>query len=318
MRKALQCFAAFILGMFSTLTFSSDIPRLWEVTGNEEKFYLLAITHYGLDVEYDDYLERKVVPIFEKVDVLAYEASVVFPTTPKECRYPWPKTPENSQLLKLARERVKTLLMLMFREQAPKSWNGEELASSQEKAAAAMAASYSEYGLVSAMKTFENSITPSDEKKFKFGRGQVTRYLLNKRKNIAVESVDTTDEYIAAYCNIKETRPEYFRELIKSPRFNDLDSLSQSEIQAANNDFRESIVSRKPHGIYGYRIAEREKSLVCDRTENWIKKISDNQKKGSYFYALGVNHFLPSDTPNLCSGLLADLEKKGFTIRLIE
>lgn len=65
-------------------------PRLWEVIGKNErgaagKFYILPVTHNGLDVEYDDYFYKVVVPIALKADVFLHENATLVPRDVPAC-----------------------------------------------------------------------------------------------------------------------------------------------------------------------------------------------------------------------------------------
>jgi hypothetical protein len=308
-------------------------PRMWEVlsktpSGTTEKFYILGISHNGLDVEYDDYLYKKVVPAFMQADVFSAELAGIQATF-RACPIPWPKTKENSELLQTARDRLKMLMI----ESARRSWpagtpfNHSELEAGFTGTVNMMA----EYDLMAQIRGYEMTLQlyPHSANEKSLGREPVSKYLFNLKANIPVESVDTAEEMFSAYCKRTETRPEYFRQFIQdmevnpyylrwsifSPKLDPARPVTQDDIDKANSDFSVSIKLVKMSGQFAYKNAEEERVLLCDRTAAWLPKMISNMKKGTYFYALGFAHLVPSSAGNdHCNGLLDDLKANGLIV----
>src|SRR4051812_30540003 len=83
-------------------------PRLWEVkgrndAGEETKFHILAVSHNGLDEEYDDYLSRVVVPRAMRASAFLDESAVLSVGDAPACPTPLANTPENAAILDKAR-----------------------------------------------------------------------------------------------------------------------------------------------------------------------------------------------------------------------
>ena len=300
----------------------TDTPRLWEVTshnadGPQGKFYLLAISHLGVDVEYDGYLDEKVVPAFLQSDALEFENVDTSSLLTKGCPTPWPDTKENAQLMQMARGRVYSLM-----EKAVFASPGQSDRPDKKDIEIALkrhADSMPEYGLIIYLYEYERQFMPLLG--LPLGRGQVTNYLIKKNEKIKTESIDTPEEWLAAYCQMNQYRPEYFRKRIADPRFDQVPSMTQKDVDDASRNFSLTVNNRVPTGeIYlsFTKSDEEEKANVCGRNNNWLPKMEANMQKGVYFYAVGAAHFFPGTTGNAhCQGLLNDLQAKGMTVRLI-
>src|SRR5438128_832681 len=90
---------------------ASDHARLWKVTGPKNDgttatFFILPVTHNGLEVEYDEYFTKTVLPIAMKADTYLSERSSMLPSEAPACANPLENTSENRDILSKARADV--------------------------------------------------------------------------------------------------------------------------------------------------------------------------------------------------------------------
>lgn len=321
-----------------TSAIAAGTPRMWAVTGTSErgtigKFYILAVTHNALAVEYDDYLEKVVVPIALKADVFLHEASVSSPTDFPACPNALADTEKNREILRQAYEEV-AHASAEFAGPAPEppgitEQDRIELRQAMQVMARNRTSKLTEYGLIAAMKTYlDNTALQHPEKLATADQSlklQVANYLVKqrvasgKRDN---ESIDEKLDLFNAYCNIDPAlRGRYL--LHEITRYDPIKNpLAPKEMVAyANVAFAESLrLGYLTASIAATPDDEFDRHLICDRNDKWLATMRQKLGQGIRFYALGAAHVLqPGPTnPKRCDGLLSRLRKEGFSVTLVK
>ncbi|MFZ6759238.1 hypothetical protein ACO0K9_18695 [Undibacterium sp. Ji50W] len=354
-----KVFAALAISMaFTCLASEVELPRMWEVTGtakngNPLKFYILGVSHNGLDPEYDNYFYKKVIPIFNTADVFSREASFWSPTLVPECPTPLTATPENREMIHAAREKVrvaqKEIMDKVPIAKIPGATDDEqkELDQIQDKfradTAKVLADSYSEFGLIWAMRQLFQQLSDSDprskdiQKKMEdmaifysknitghvgnvAVRKSIDQYFMHYKPGMKAESIDATQDIVDAYCSAGSGRSRLFQKEFNAWEYQMDDIHLQERLKAriqADIDFEKSMKKGKISGSLLNDIDEHS-AYVCTRNPKWLKKmITDNDKRVA-FYALGLAHLLPrSDGKHPCDDLLTMLRKTGLSVELI-
>ncbi|MFZ6873204.1 hypothetical protein ACO0LF_14200 [Undibacterium sp. Di27W] len=332
--------------------------RMWEVTGIAKdgkylSFHILGVTHNGLEVEYDDYFFKKVLPVFSRASALSAELAPLLPNMAGECPVPLAPTMANKEMIQAAREQIRSVLQAMF-DRSPKAVIPGATQAEQEaidqmvksnKAAHAkqLAESYSEYGLVVAMNTYfqaqkNGSALYKPESKNKLEaliqqakketgftdeisiRPDLVDYFRTHYPQIKVESIDAPQDVVDAYCNSRPHRELEFQHHLQRWAFNDSEAevlqMLKDRLQF-NRDLKKSIENGKMADTLSPFSMESQTGVICTRNPRWLKKMLasslDSQNK---FYALGLAHLLPrEDGRNQCDTLLTMLKKEGMSVK---
>lgn len=101
-----------IVGASGSALAADAPPRLWEVTGKNvqgvtAKFYVLAVTHNGLDVEFDAYFRDKVIPALDQSNIFSFEGASLAASQVSECPNRLEQTERNVEILRSGRDRVR-------------------------------------------------------------------------------------------------------------------------------------------------------------------------------------------------------------------
>jgi len=243
--------SAFLMSLLAFNTNAQSIPRLWKVTqttddGKPRQFHILAITHNGLDAEYDQYYEQTVVPVFKNATALFWEAAALNASTIPECPKPLAATRENARLIASARQLVVNESMAHYlRTVLPSDVNEEEreaIRMSQEIFAMHQAERLSEYGLLIGLQVqFQRSYASEADQS---ERMAIPYTLLQLRPGINRVSVDTVDEMIAAYCNLDTDRAREFSFQMK--KWNATNGVQMgADKESGNRDFIASLKSNQ-------------------------------------------------------------------------
>ncbi len=214
-------FASLLLIPLQTFSAASDTPRMWLVkgvslAGAPKKFYILAITHLGLDSEYDAYLDKVILPAFKASNMLLYENAPVSPFSARPCENTWAETKEGLDLLQMAKDRARVLMQESM--QPPLKDMDASHVKEVEKTIDMQLGLLSEYGLLTLLKSID-TIEPGHAIQASLGRGQVTDYLIQKSGSVQTKSIDTGDELVTAYCSMTKHRVEVFRRSMQNSRF---------------------------------------------------------------------------------------------------
>lgn len=203
-------------------------PRLWEVTGKNGqgvsgKFYILPVTHNGLDVEYDDYFYKTVVPTALQADVLLQESADIHPSEMPACPRPLVDTAENREILRqvlVDTERAEyDRGPHFFRTEVMTEQDWVEVQQAERWFARDAVSKLTEFGLIASMGESLHhflSKNPDMARKVRYRpRPEVADYLQHQRwiKGIkSNEPIDLSLDLAAAYCSIEPaTRGRYLQ-----------------------------------------------------------------------------------------------------------
>lgn len=312
-------------------------PRLWEITGKNEqgvagKFYILPVTHNGLDVEYDDYFYKTVLPTALQVDVLLQESAIILPSEMPACPRPLVDTAENREIIRQAfidTERAEYDRGPHFsRTEVMTEQDWVEVQQAERWFAHDTVSKLTEYGLIASMgESLHNFLSKNPDMAGKVSyrpRPDVADYLQHQRWMKGAksnESIDLSRDLAAAYCSIEPAaRGRYLQREIG--RFDPLKfkPMSSEIRQRSNVGFIESIKNAAISEIFTVaQTDEYDRHIVCDRNEKWLKKMRDAIGIGVRFYAVGMAHVLQPSARDQqrCDGLLKRLREEGFSVKLV-
>lgn len=312
-------------------------PRLWEVTGKSEegiagKFYILPVTHNGLDVEYDEYFYKVVVPIALKADAFFHEDATLVPKEVPACADPLADTRENREILRQAYIDVERAAYDLRTPIPREKWMSEqdwrEVQEIEHMLAHGPISKLTEYGLVVAMGTllFNKQLHhPELFPKVDYSvRPDIADFIADqrwkngKKKN---ESIDKSTDFYDIYCaigpqkrgqylrqKIAESDPAVFKPMSREKR----EYYSQALVESVQKGYLTDPFDDHPNDDYS-------RHAVCDRNDKWLIKMRQGMSDGIRFYALGGAHVLqpgPSN-PNRCDGLLTRLRHAGYIVTLL-
>lgn len=320
----------------SSAAAAGSIPRLWAVTekGHQGALYLLPVTHYDVETEYDDYFYKTIVPIAMKTDVFFLEAAPVESSEVPACPTPLADTPKNREILRQAYSDTERALYDVTApiQKKPAGLTDQDWADVQEVQhipTRRATSKLTEYGLILSMaKSLNMAQAQHPEWKSKAGylfNPDVARYLVRERMAKGIKtnrSIDTTNDVVAAYCNIDSARRgQYLQKELAEYDPTKFVPLSKEKLARLNTSFVHSIQTGVLSGdVEASPQDEYFRHLVCDRNETWLMRMRQDLASGSTtFYALGGAHiFQPGvQHANRCDGLLERLRKDGYTVTLV-
>ena len=312
-------------------------PRLWEVTGKSEqgmagKFYILPVTHNGLDVEYDEYFHKVVMPIALKADAFLQESATLSPREVPACAAPLAETDENRKILRQAYLDVERaaydLRTPIPREEWMSDQDWSDVQEIEHRFAHDPTAKLTEYGLVVEMGTLLFNKQLHHPELFPKVDYTVSpdiadyiaheRWLKGIKKN---ESIDQSSDLYDIYCAIgPRQRGRYLQQKIAESDPALFKPMSKGTRELANAAYVESIRKGYLTGLLeDHADDEYSRHAVCDRNDKWIAKMRQGLNEGIRFYALGGAHVLEPGlgNPTRCDGLLTRLRHEGYTVTLL-
>lgn len=152
-------------------------------------------------------------------------------------------------------------------------------------------------------------------------RIDIPHYLIQSRPNIHLESIDTTQEMVNAYCDPGVDRAWLFQRMFdrleRQVDSNHMPELARARVQD-DISLSESLRNGKISGAILPNV-EEDKAFLCTRNPNWINKMLSVTDQKTRFYALGLGHLLPrSDGQHPCDDLLTMLKIAGMTVTLVK
>lgn len=327
-----------MVGTGSSALAADTSPRLWEVIEKNEqgvtgKFYILPVTHNGLEVEYDDYFYNTVLPFALKADVFLHEKAALVPSEVPACPTPLADTTENRTILRQAYLDVERAAYDL-RTPIPKyEWMSEqdwiEVQEIEHLHAHNPTSKLSEYGLVVSMEALlfnkqlqHPELFPKVDYKVSPDVADYIaheRWIKGKKKN---ESIDQSSDLYDIYCAIgPKQRARYLQQKIAESDPALFKPMSKATRELANAAFAESIQNGYLTGLLNDPPDDEYSShAVCDRNEKWLAKMRQGLSDGIKLYAVGGAHVLQPGVgnPNRCDGLLTRLRHAGYTVTLLK
>lgn len=305
------------------------MPRLWVVSGKTANgtsaaFHILGVSHDGFDIEYDEYFEKKVLPIFRAANVYSREAALIASSNMPACPRPLEDTKENHANLHAARERIRTLAIARGEIQLKQlGFSGEAAKNLIESSINQRVAKLTEFGLVTAMQ--EEAITAMQTREATlFSRvwqfisptkPQISNHLYSIRKSgMRVESIDLPSDVYEAYCSL-EMRSKIFQLFITEfdsgvEKKLDSDKKARNELIFINY-LKENKMEYSPN-FPGYQF---HMGYICERNRKWARRMMNDFGNGERFYALGFAHLLPLPRGGAqCEDLFTLLRNAGMSV----
>ncbi len=307
-----------------SLATAMPIPRMWRVSSpgdtKSTAIYILAVSHPGARLEYDDYLGAKVIPAFLTADVLHFEDGGTLATnTQPDCAHAL-TDPAGIATLSRARAMVEKGAVEYFRELS----KVVQLPPPSEQVLRENAASFtrglSEFSVVQTLRAqylyIEAHRPPLTSPAVPYPYTPIIDHLIRLKPGIKIKSMDESTDLAEAYCAAGERRADIismYMAMYDIDHVADKPGTSGDAAAAKINEKLEGALTGKPVELDVY-----ESALGCARTELWgdrFQKLLDGQV---HFLALGAAHLFPSSGPVAsCPGLLLDLRRRGFMVETI-
>ncbi|WP_148289888.1 hypothetical protein [Ideonella sp. B508-1] len=302
---------------------SEGIPRLWRASLPGDKkdtvFYILAISHAGSQVEYDEYFDAVVVPAYLGSDVLHFEDGGKLPTnTQPECKKSL-SSPAGIAILNQARATVGRNSVEYFRRLAkflPAPANDEALIRSN---AENFTQGLSEYSLVQVLRAQYIYLQPqssTNDKEPVYPFQPVVERLVQLKPSIQIKSMDEPDDMARAFCSAGEKRAGIIDEYMKTYDLTRLSNDDGESLDSAAKEIDKRMRSALEDQFLHLDISES--AFTCFRTHLWEQRFKDMLDGKVHFLALGAGHLFPSTGPVAsCQGLLQDLHENGFMVEKV-
>jgi len=299
----------------------SELPRMWLASkpGRGPDIYLLGITHLGVPVEYDGYLDSKILPAARRASRFYLEGVSAAREISREpaCRQaltdPEAKATE-------ARARA-ALFELEYESLRSMRDNGIAFVKAPDVQLEAMARSdaedLSELGLMGAFRIYEKApeVTAAG------ARGSVVGPLRALFRPDQVHDIDEPGAFARAYCGMGPSRARYFYEQTLGRGISNLpDSAARlsDTIARLNIDFIETIKQTRVTGTLSSP-PEWDRPVVCERNTQWLRKLDSQPARSTLFVAVGIAHLFASGHAGApCNGLLQDLVDQGYSVHLVD
>lgn len=300
---------------------AADLPRLWIATkpGNGQVIYVLGITHVGTAVEYDGYLEKRILPAAHRASAFFLEG--VGPNrevnAEPACAVPF-SDPESIATEAKARRELAELEFKSFQATRDEGIMFTRAPDVQLRALAELdARELSEIGVMGAYEIY----TAAPALRASAARGSVAGTLLKTFAPGQVHDIDDDGAYAKAYCGMGPSRIRIFqartlgRDLSKAPA---ADRQIADMTDATDKDFTATIRAHKAVGSLAIP-ADWDVPVTCSRNAQWLRRLAAQPAGSTVFLAAGVAHLFPAgEPPARCQGILQDLADQGYAVHLVD
>lgn len=297
-------------------------PRLWqgEIKSNNKitKFYILAATHIGLPVEYDDYFQNTVVPLFGTAQALHFEGAG------NGQDEPFPVCDENSLTAsgKLILKHMRAIVAdRFFRELRRRKLENKvkdiRSIEVQKKIAKSYVDGLDEFGVMQ----LSNSL-PVDVPSGGVGgnpwptKGSVVDKLISLNPEVKIYDVDSKFGVKRAYCKASAERINYLRNIVvgddvkKRNMPKNIEKLNLELIKIMRNDERINPNNSKLQFF--------QRSIICDRNVEWADQIVKLDDEINHFYVLGAGHIFDVEQDEIrCKGIIDLLKNRGVLMSIV-
>ncbi len=282
--------------------------------------YILAISHPGSELEYDNYLDAKVIPAFLAADTFHFEDGGPLTTNGQPACAHGLSDPAGVATLRQAREMVGRGAIEYFRQLSkylPRPGPGDDQI---RRDAADFTRDLSEYSVVQTLRAQyiyligqNPSLVPQTES---YPYQPIVDYLLKLRPEIKIKSMDESTDLVEAYCAAGELRAGIISMYMRLYDFDRINEKPAESVHAKAEEINEKLKSALSERFVNLDLYES--ALSCPRTQLWLQRF-DNLIDGKiHFLALGAAHLFPSSGPvGSCPGLLTDLRRRGFMVETI-
>ena len=322
----------------SNFSFCADttLPRLWKAVkkaddATQTTFYFLAITHYGLPIEYDEYFERIVLPNFQTADVLAFEGAGGWLTSEEKplCDSSILGTKEK-KVVRDASRKVAQLAMAATEQmhERAKAIGVDDGTTKLERKRVILneLSRYDEFDLAEKLFFYESVI--EDLKSSKFVEKRKTAFMPNANESVVItllkhrpevqhRDVDSKYGIRRAYCSSGKVRVKYLETMMHLDRTES--TVFLKKIPEMELEFQKILKSQplKKTDIFN-GLSELNKTFTCNRNHEWLEGIEAINDGKIYFYALGASHLFPINNNFAhCSGILNELRERGWKIEKV-
>lgn len=301
-------------------------PRLWiakkHVGDDTRTVFLLAITHYGLAAEHDRYFEVVTLPKIALATTLYFEGAGNGPReNPPVCSTARFTVTELATLKELRAEATTMLILAREKLHAIQLKAGHSETSNlaeRTRFSRTIADSFDEFDLVQMVINFRATAETSAKNEGVHAKtilGSVVTRLVKHNSNIKLQDVDSQYRGKRAYCDLGGERLSFVRSQLHPSEVKasgDLIARAQKEMATLLNGLPLAANS------IAMGTATVAKTFICERNSEWLQSIQISQEKIG-FYALGAQHLFPFEyQATKCDGMLRDLEKKGWSISIVD
>lgn len=324
-----------VLGFFIAATISAQAedltlpPRLWEIRahsseGTETIFNVLAASHLGLPIEYDDYFQAVALPRFEKADVLWFEG--VGDGEPEDV--PTCNVNDLDQNGKQVLAKMRQIVAARYYESqkllfAANNVNDPRTDQAKKRVSVSHVNKLDEYELIQAnnlalstIAQFEHRNETDLASKTSL-RGSVIAYLLSKKPNIEFHDIDSRFGVKRAYCTAGPKRISFLQDQIQGTIADG--QLTREKIAVLEHELVSLISTRGSTQPDSLGIPGLESTFTCNRNKEWVSTLLQHMDGKTHFVTVGAAHIFDIDRAELkCPGLLSLLSTAGLTPVLIQ
>jgi hypothetical protein len=300
------------------------VPRLWRVSSTTDSrgtvIYILAISHPGSELEYDGYLNTKVIPAFLAADVFHCEDGGVLTTNGQPACAHELSDPDDIATLRRARDMVGRGAVEYFRLLSkflpPPVPDENQIL----RDAAEFTRGLSEFSVVETLRAqyiyIEAQKPAAATEGAAYPYRPIVDYLMRLRPQIKIESMDRPTDLAHAYCSAGELRAGIISMYMQIYDFDRIDEKPVESIDLKTKEINEKLKSALSEK--SVKLDLYESALTCSRTQLWAQRFNTLLDGKIHFLALGAAHLFPSSGPvTSCPGLLTDLRRRGFMVETI-
>ena len=292
--------------------------------------YVLAASHFGLPVEYDEYLDTVVIPAFGRANVLHFEGAGGREKEPRPVCDPAVLDTQGRKTLEAARQQTLTLTIATKQELGRR----ERLAGIDDpltaeqwaKVLRAEVAAMDEFDLmedynlnatVSASFANENA-SALPVKPITVLRDDMAHFLAKRNPTMQIRDLDTRYGVRRSYCNSGKNRIKMLQSTFSMDR-GDSDNIQQ-RIPVWNKEFVDVVRGRPlPDGSSLSGLRGMDEQILCERTKAWVRELAALDDKQVHFIVAGARHIHDNFNMNApCDGILTGLRKANFDVRSVK
>jgi hypothetical protein len=314
---------AFFLSSPPILAFAYDVPRLWvaeKISSPKKKIYVLAASHFGLPVEYDEYYNKVAIPAFMQSDILRSEGG--------GGREPEPEPPcDESVLDEKGREifqEARKLAAELLTKNLMHQYSLTRIDAKEEEVmqgAVNLMAQLDEFKVFEFLNTLGAGAHYKREKEASFDNGSrrsVDESLWALRTSIPYKDLDTSYGVRRAYCSTGNGRATFLQSTINSIKATDAEV--KKTLKQMNEDFSFLLQNKKSKQKNPMSEPKpTDLAFLCGRNKEWLLEAEQSNNVTIEFWVVGAAHVFDMDNNfGKCGGVVTGLRNIGYKVDRID
>lgn len=314
---------AFFLSAPPILAHASGVPRLWvaeKISNPKKRIYVLAASHFGLPVEYDEYYNKVVIPAFMQSDILRSEGGRGREPEPEPLCDESVLDDKGREIFQEARKLAAELLArnLMHQYSLTKIDAKED---DVMQGAVNLMAQLDEFKVFEFLNTLGAGANDKRAKEASFENGltrSVDESLLALRTSIPYKDLDTSYGVRRAYCSTGNGRAMFLQSTINSVKAKDEDV--KNTLKQMNEDFSLILQNNKTKQKSPmFEPKPTDITFICERNNEWLLEAKQSNNEATEFWVVGARHAFDIDNNFAkCGGLITGLRNIGYKVDTID